>query len=446
MQNTHLKHPAQRVQATSGRKFSAVIAACFAVLTALVLAPSLLHAQIAGTANIQGTVTDSTGAVVSDANITLTDEATQVKRTSKSDNSGVYLFPGVPVGTYDVTVTATGFKTYEQKGIVLEVGSSIASTQASPSAPQSQTSRSRPKALALQTEDATFKQTIDQQRRDRDAAQRPPDDGLITASGGSNIAPAGDFTGSKYSYQTISVSIAGGGGNTTLWRLDGGDNQDYMANGNLPYPFPDAVSRVQRGIDGPGRAGWRHTWAAWSTSSPNRERTSTTAKALSSFATTTSMPQISFQAALRWPRYHLLGERHAAPESVRRHVRRPDQAQQDVCVRSLPALESRSITGKHIRPRYPRRQSDWRLVSDRWRSRPNWHPAASQPKATFAIQAACGPNVGPTHRHDAHWKQISDQADLQCAGAGIETPTCQYQCGNRPEQLRVCLATPSRTQ
>jgi hypothetical protein len=65
---------------------------------------------------------------------------------------------------------------------------------------------------------------------------------LITLSGGSNLAPAGDFTGSKYSYATISVSIAGGGGNTTLWRLDGGDNQDYMGNGNLPYPIPDAVS------------------------------------------------------------------------------------------------------------------------------------------------------------------------------------------------------------
>ena len=66
---------------------------------------------------------------------------------------------------------------------------------------------------------------------------------LITLSGGSTSAPAGDFTGSKYSYQTISVSIAGGMGNTTMWRLDGGDNNDYMANGNLPFPFPDAVSQ-----------------------------------------------------------------------------------------------------------------------------------------------------------------------------------------------------------
>jgi hypothetical protein len=66
---------------------------------------------------------------------------------------------------------------------------------------------------------------------------------LITLSGGSTAAPAGDFTGTKYSYATISVSIAGGGGNTTMWRLDGGDNNDYMANGNLPFPFPDAVNQ-----------------------------------------------------------------------------------------------------------------------------------------------------------------------------------------------------------
>ena len=96
MQSIHPKHPAQPVQATPGWKFGAVIAACLAVLTAIVLAPSSLHAQIAGTANIQGTVTDSTGAVVSGASVTLTDEATQVKRTTQSDSSGVYLFPGFP--------------------------------------------------------------------------------------------------------------------------------------------------------------------------------------------------------------------------------------------------------------------------------------------------------------------------------------------------------------
>ena len=212
-------------------------------VTAFMLMPAGIRAQIAGTANVQGTVSDSTGAVVPHASVTLTNEATQVRRTTLSDASGVYAFPGISIGTCDLVVTAPGFKTYEQKGIVLEVGSSIAINPALSVGAASQSVEVQAEGLALQTEDATFKQTID-----RNEVSEMPLNGrhmtdLITASGGSSPAPAGDFTGSKYSYATISVSIAGGGGNTTLWRLDGGDNQDYMANGNLPYPFPDAVSQ-----------------------------------------------------------------------------------------------------------------------------------------------------------------------------------------------------------
>ena len=206
----------------------------------LFAAPS--GAQIAGTGNIQGVVTDPTGAVVPQASVTLTDESTRVTRKSTTDGAGVYVFPGVPITTYDITVSAPGFKTYEQKRIVLEVGSSISVNAVMSVGTAEMKVEVQSEGLQLQTEDATFKQTIDQQ-----AVTQMPLNGrhmtdLITYSGGSNIAPAGDFTGSKYSYQTISVSIAGGGGNTTLWRLDGGDNQDYMGNGNLPYPFPDAVS------------------------------------------------------------------------------------------------------------------------------------------------------------------------------------------------------------
>jgi hypothetical protein len=200
-------------------------------------------AQIAGTANIQGTVTDSTGAVVPNANVTLTNVSTQVRRTSKTNSAGTYLFPGIPIGGYNLEVTAPGFKSYTQSGIVLEVGSNISVDPTLTVGATDEKIEVQAEGLALQTEDPTFKQTIDQ-----NAVTEMPLNGrqmtaLITLSGGSNTAPNGDFTGSKYSYQTISVSIAGGGGNTTLWRLDGADNQDYMANGNLPYPFPDAVSQ-----------------------------------------------------------------------------------------------------------------------------------------------------------------------------------------------------------
>ncbi len=207
------------------------------------LSSVVASAQIAGAGNIQGTVTDTTGAVIVDSTVTIANEATHVKHTTQTSQAGIYLFPGLPVGTYDLTATARGFKTYVQSRIVLEVGSSIAINPKLTVGAADVQVQVEAEGLALQTQDPTFKQTIDQNEMTAMPLNGRHMTDLIMLSGGANKAPGGDFTGSKYTYQTISLSIAGGGGNTTLWRLDGGDNQDYMANGNLPYPFPDAVSQ-----------------------------------------------------------------------------------------------------------------------------------------------------------------------------------------------------------
>jgi hypothetical protein len=201
------------------------------------------HAQAAGTGSIQGSIADATGAIIPGASVTATNAATQVKHTSVTAGGGLYSFPNLDIGTYTVEVAAQGFEHYSQSNIVLEVGSSIAVNIVMTVGRTDQKVEVQASGLALQTEDATFKQTIDQRTITEMPLNGRQMTGLITLSGGSTAAPAGDFTGSKYSYQTISISIAGGMGNTTMWRLDGGDNNDYMANGNLPFPFPDAVNQ-----------------------------------------------------------------------------------------------------------------------------------------------------------------------------------------------------------
>ncbi len=219
---------------------------CLLVMTigaAMLLVCNVGKAQVAGTGSIQGSVQDPSGAVIPNASVTLVNVSTQVRRTVTTDGSGLYNFPNIDIGTYTVDVAASGFETYERTDIVLEVGSNIAVNVSMTVGSGAQRVEVKSDTLALQTEDVSFKQTIDQ-----DAVTQMPLNGrqltsLITLSGGATSAPAGDFTGSKYSYQTISVSVAGGGGNTTMWQLDGGDNNDYMANGNLPFPFPDAVSQ-----------------------------------------------------------------------------------------------------------------------------------------------------------------------------------------------------------
>jgi hypothetical protein len=225
------------------RRLMAVLQTLF--LAILVFTASPANAQVAGTGTIQGTVTDPTGSFIPGATVTLTEQSTQVKRVIHTDASGVYVFPNIVIGTYSVSITAPGFESYNQKGNVLEVGSNIAVNVQMKVGKTEQTVEVQANGLALQTEDVSYKQTVDA----KEITEMPINSasrqitGLLTLSGGTNVAPAGDFTGSKYSYQTISVSVAGGNGNTTLWRLDGGDNNDYMANGNLPFPFPDAVSQ-----------------------------------------------------------------------------------------------------------------------------------------------------------------------------------------------------------
>ena len=223
------------------RRFSRILPVLSLVLLLILWLP--VHAQIAGTGSIQGTVTDATGAVIPNATVTITNESTQVPRTATTGGSGSYEVPNIDIGTYSVKVAVPGFQTYTKTGIVLEVGSSISVNVPMTVGTQEQKIEVKSSSLALQTEDASFKQTIDQNAVTEMPLNGRQMTGLITLSGGSAPAPVGDFTGTKYSYAAISVSIAGGNGNTTAWKLDGGDNNDWMANSNLPFPFPDAVTQ-----------------------------------------------------------------------------------------------------------------------------------------------------------------------------------------------------------
>jgi hypothetical protein len=75
--------------------------------------------------SISGTVTDATGAVVPNAKVVLTDEATNTTRETVSNNAGVFRFAAVLPGSFKATVSAPGLQTWEQRKIVLTQGASI---------------------------------------------------------------------------------------------------------------------------------------------------------------------------------------------------------------------------------------------------------------------------------------------------------------------------------
>ncbi len=89
------------------------------VLLLASLAPA--HGQLT-TADILGTVTDSTGAVIPKATVTLTNLGTQEKRSTATNNSGDYSFTLLKPGHYSISIQAAGFKAYATPDLAVEAG------------------------------------------------------------------------------------------------------------------------------------------------------------------------------------------------------------------------------------------------------------------------------------------------------------------------------------
>src|SRR5260370_2696461 len=87
----------------------------------LLLCPVISRAQQL-TATLSGTVTDSSGAVIPNATVTVTQTATNAVRTAQSDQSGDYAVTSLPAGTYTVAASSSWFENYLAKNVVLNVG------------------------------------------------------------------------------------------------------------------------------------------------------------------------------------------------------------------------------------------------------------------------------------------------------------------------------------
>src|SRR5439155_12663766 len=93
-----------------------LVLSCSAVLT--LVAPGGAGAQLLqGT--IDGNVTDSSQAAVPEAIVTAKDQQTNFTRETKTNSVGSYSLPGLPPGTYTITVSAPGFQSYTQTGIAV---------------------------------------------------------------------------------------------------------------------------------------------------------------------------------------------------------------------------------------------------------------------------------------------------------------------------------------
>src|SRR6266516_4157762 len=120
-----------------------------------------LNAQV-DTGSITGVIADASGAVVSGAKVTLTNEGTGASLTTTTGADGIYKFSPVRVGSYKLDVTSQGFQTTKQSGVQVNIGTNVSLNFNLKPGSQKETVEVTGAIPVLQTQDASVGQVVDQ--------------------------------------------------------------------------------------------------------------------------------------------------------------------------------------------------------------------------------------------------------------------------------------------
>jgi len=215
-----------------------------AILALSLLIPTLLSAQGAS-GRILGRIADPTGAILSGAKVTLTNEATGISRDAKSNDSGDYSFVEVAPGTYTVQFELSGFKKNIQKNVIvdvnqvvtlnstLQVGASQETVEVTSEAPQIDTTSTQ---LGAVINDRSVNELPLNTRDTYQFLQLQPGVQAQLGSSGSLFAGSDD---------PGSVSVNGGRTRANNFNVNGGDANDQFVNTPTISPTPDAVEEFR---------------------------------------------------------------------------------------------------------------------------------------------------------------------------------------------------------
>jgi hypothetical protein len=233
-------------QAFTSRKSQSVIKSCVAGFVLCLLSAAAVAQEITG--DIRGIVKDPTGAVLSGASVqVINTDRNEVIRAVKTDGSGSYVAPYLPVGHYKIVIKAQGFRDYEERNITIDVNQRLvidahlqvggtAETVNVEAAPV-QVDLDTPAAVGL----ITGAQVRELSLATRNYEQLVP----LQPGVSTNIASDQLFVGvsnpTGLSNQ-INFSVNGNRPTQNNWTLDGADNVDRGANLTLlAYPSIDSI-------------------------------------------------------------------------------------------------------------------------------------------------------------------------------------------------------------
>lgn len=198
---------------------------------------------------IEGSVTDTTGAIIPEANVVLTNVDTKVSQTTESNSDGFYRFSALGPGRYEVQVAAKGFATVTQKNIELTAMRVQEVSLELPVASAQSTVEVTAAPSALQTDEATIQSVINTQQ----VAELPIEGrniyGVVNQTPGITGtglmgSPAAN-TDIFYATTTPAVVANGAPNHSNTYLLDGVSLDDSPSGGDAKLvPNPDSVKEV----------------------------------------------------------------------------------------------------------------------------------------------------------------------------------------------------------
>src|SRR5215469_13981695 len=198
---------------------------------------------------IRGTLTDSSGAAISLAKMTLMEESTGIARSTISGEDGGYIFSAINPSTYTVVAEKPGFKRLERKGIVVNTQEFLGVDMRMEVGEVSESVNVSADVAAIETTNASTGQVIDKTKLD-DLPNMGRNPFYETVKISQNVTPGGDPKFNRMEDQSGSsqISIAGGPVTGNNYLLDGISITD-SGNHAVIIPSIEAVQEVKLQIN-----------------------------------------------------------------------------------------------------------------------------------------------------------------------------------------------------
>ncbi len=219
------------------------IAAAFFAILLLAFAANLPAQETTGT--ISGAVSDSTGAAIPQATVSITHQATGATRQTTSTDAGVFFFNSVPIGTYTLRVEKAGFKSFESSGLALHVNDKLDFSIKLTVGEVSEKVLVSGQTPLLQTESAELSTLIGSQQINELPLNGRDFNQLVDLVPG--VAPDnGRVNGGVGLFSDTSISVSGSQSNSNMFLVDGEYDLDSGGNGNLLVtPSVDSIEEFK---------------------------------------------------------------------------------------------------------------------------------------------------------------------------------------------------------